>query len=736
MIFSPESLSMKDFMSHSESIIDFSQFNSALIVGQKFGDERISNATGKSTIFKAISFVLFDQYPANKSNIVRDDQKICEVIFDFKIDNCLYRIKRRKSNKSKGADVFLYRFDNNEWISEEGRTNAQTEEEIQKLIKINYESFKNSVLFEQGTFSELLEATPAKKREILKKPLNLAIYSKFEENIKAKTKKVDKDLNDIQTKISLIGNPEEDINLLNEQIDLLKNEISNIEKERTSCEKQLDQSSKEKVDLEKLLAASDNSELVFKINQVSKDIDSLNSLISKFKTSKINKTNQLQKINDNIESSIKESKSLNSKLESIQKEIDDLKNIELRFDSDISLEIEKFKERESKGIKHIGGLETDIAKFSKPLPHGESCPVCFNELSDEYRNKISNENLEKISKYQANLEKSRITLSNILENIKKLNAELKQNSNIRQKISSLENSDKKICLSNIESLKNNINSYKLDFAIISKEIEDFDVSINESADKVKLLESNKAELEKQMSSVDSTEYYNKLKQVDSLIQSLKIKDKNLIESLTSNKSKKAVCESKIETREKDKDKLKDLLVEKLDVEKQLRIHLKATKAFSSSGIPNLIVQTILDDIQVEANKILLDIRPELSLKFIIGDEGKDTLDIIYTADNKERHVELLSGGQKMYYSFALKLGMSFVLQKRLGVDIRMLQLDEVDQPIDEAGRDAYVDIIKKYHNKMKILVVTHNNRLKNQFSNAILVENFGNLGSKAKVISI
>jgi DNA repair exonuclease SbcCD ATPase subunit len=161
---------------------------------------------------------------------------------------------------------------------------------------------------------------------------------------------------------------------------------------------------------------------------------------------------------------------------------------------------------------------------------------------------------------------------------------------------------------------------------------------------------------------------------------------------------------------------------------------RVVRAFSTSGIPTLIIHTILDDLQIEANNILQELRPSLSLQFFIEKDDKDALGIMYKDNNQEREYALLSGGQKMYISFALRLGLSLVIQKRLGVEIKFLELDEVDQPLDLSGQDAFVDAIKKYQNKFKIFVITHNERLKNKFNNAIVVEGDGTNGSSAKVV--
>lgn len=76
-----------------------------------------------------------------------------------------------------------------------------------------------------------------------------------------------------------------------------------------------------------------------------------------------------------------------------------------------------------------------------------------------------------------------------------------------------------------------------------------------------------------------------------------------------------------------------------------------------------------------------------------------------------------------------------VIQKRIGADIKLLELDEVDQPLDDSGKDAFIEIIKKFQDKFKIFVITHNDRLKDKFSHTILVDNDGNDCSVGELVS-
>ena len=95
----------------------------------------------------------------------------------------------------------------------------------------------------------------------------------------------------------------------------------------------------------------------------------------------------------------------------------------------------------------------------------------------------------------------------------------------------------------------------------------------------------------------------------------------------------------------------------------------------------------------------------------------------------------MSGAMKLAVTFSLKMGLSFLLQKLFNIKMEFLLLDEIDQSLDKAGADAFVDIVKFLQKELKVLVITHNDRLKDKFSHAILVEQDSNMISKAKVVT-
>src|SRR5271165_6262643 len=209
----PLKLTIKDFCGHGDSEIDFDNFNCALITGKIRGNERGSNGAGKSTIFAGIRFVLFNQTDySSLDKTIRKTINKCVVSLDFisSFDNQIYRIIRSRHIKT-GSDVRLFRKENNDWNDLTARTNSQTEQEIQKIIKINYKTFCNSAFFGQMDLTGLASSTPSARKKILKEILDLSVYSKYEKIASKKTSDLLKEIDKTKTILSTIGSPEIDI---------------------------------------------------------------------------------------------------------------------------------------------------------------------------------------------------------------------------------------------------------------------------------------------------------------------------------------------------------------------------------------------------------------------------------------------------------------------------------------------------------------------------------------------
>lgn len=707
-------LSIENFMCHEKSHIDFTEFSSALIVGKIENNDLYSNGVGKTTIFKAIEYCLFNQSDFNLDKIVREDCNSCNVQLDFIVNDVEYRISRTRTKKGT-SDLSLFK-KNEDWQDISGRRTSDTEKDIAKLIKITFKSFRSTIHFLQNDFSGLTTATIEKRKGILKEAFNLLIYSKLEKIAKDKSNAISKEIDKIKIIIESIGNPEKDL------IDL---------------EKQLKESSE-------LILIKNSSQINFvdELTNINININNLNSYYSNLESnfsSLIASEKQLTLEKNKIEISVKEYQSKKTNVSKSAKEIIEEINI-LKDEQSKLLEIDYSKidtlnsliiENKEKIAFNSANISNCIKKYDDlniPFPEDGSCKHCRQLLSIEHRN-ICQKQIE-IDKKDCQLQ-----IQQLKKDINLINSEITKSqyaiSELTANKNKLENINSKITAKTKE-LSDKKSLYEDYTGLYNKFTNELNDKISEINDVTTLLkgfnldEANSIKLSIEEENKKISNINNKL--------SILNKDINHISNTC------AVIKHNIQQKEKDKLRLADLKKQLKDLEIKNSSYPIVIQAFSSKGIPNLIIQNILDDLQIESNNLLSQLKPGLQLSFFIektkGDGSEDdTLDILYHINGKERSYEQLSGAMQLAATFSLKLGLSFLLQKMIGTDIKFLLLDEIDQPLDKAGVDAFSDIVKYFQNEFTILIITHNDRLKDKFSHAILVEQDKNMISNAKVVS-
>lgn len=732
----PVRLYIEDFMCYSNCFIDFTKFNSALIVGKVENNDMYSNGVGKTTIFKAIEYVLFNQADINLERIIRDDAASCKVVFDFLVGNTEYRVSRIRTKKS--SDLSLYEkktqdtdestyqiikngvytpiSDEKYWKDISGRPASATEKELGKLIKINLKAFRSTVHFLQNDFTGLSTATPEKRKGILKESLGLLIYTKLERLAKEKSSAIAKEIDKNKILIDSLGDPLSEISKLENQFIDYTNRF-NTENNR----------------LIQLNIEKDNSNI--RIN----DLTNAHSLLETNFASLVEREKTIRSEKNRLDSSIKEYQTKRSNLIKIAKNLtDDIKILKEEQTKLASIDYSKIDIIE--GLisncnelitKNNVSIQNNLTKFNElkiPVPNENICKHCRQELTEEHKKICSQKISQELNECQKLIKLSKKELIKYNEDLIKYQQEL---NSLKLSKQQLEIINTKITTKNKEiqdkrSLHDEYVSLLEKFTI---ELNDKDEQLN------KILEELKT------SSVEEAKLLNKeiIKEklnIDNINSKLSLVNKEIAHI----NNTLAVVKHSIENKKEDlskKDALSKLLGE---LDAKFAIYPLVLQAFSTTGIPNLIIQNILDDLQAEANDLLSQLKPGLQMSFLIEktkDDGTqdDTLEIIYTVNGKNRVYGQLSGAMQLAVTFSLKLGLSFLLQKMIGAEMHFLLLDEIDQSLDKASVDAFSDIVKYFQKDFTILIITHNDRLKDKFSHAVLVEQNSNMVSTAEVVS-
>ncbi len=156
------------------------------------------------------------------------------------------------------------------------------------------------------------------------------------------------------------------------------------------------------------------------------------------------------------------------------------------------------------------------------------------------------------------------------------------------------------------------------------------------------------------------------------------------------------------------------------------------RAFSKDGVPALLIEQALPEIESQANEILDRLsNGAMSVRFATQrqykdknrDDRRETLDIIISDGAGEREYELFSGGEAFRVNFAIRLALSRVLAQRAGARLQTLVIDEGFGSQDADGRQRLVEAINMVRPEFaKILIITHLEELKEAFPARIEVE--------------
>jgi exonuclease SbcC len=176
---------------------------------------------------------------------------------------------------------------------------------------------------------------------------------------------------------------------------------------------------------------------------------------------------------------------------------------------------------------------------------------------------------------------------------------------------------------------------------------------------------------------------------------------------------------------------------------QVRQYKQLERAFGKDGVPALLIEQALPEIESKANETLARLSGgSMSVRFVTQaaykdkhrDDLRETLDIQISDGSGTRDYEMFSGGEAFRVNFAIRLALSEVLAQRAGARLQTLVIDEGFGSQDIQGRQRLVEAINLVRADFaKILVITHIDELKDAFPNRIEVEKT-DLGSMVRVL--
>ena len=167
------------------------------------------------------------------------------------------------------------------------------------------------------------------------------------------------------------------------------------------------------------------------------------------------------------------------------------------------------------------------------------------------------------------------------------------------------------------------------------------------------------------------------------------------------------------------------------IREEQAIYEELRVAFGREGVQALLIDTILPQIEAEANHLLarmtegrMHVKLE-SQRPLQSRKGQfaETLEIKVSDELGHRSYEMFSGGESFRINLALRIALSKVLANRSGAPLPTLFIDEGFGTQDSAGREQILDVLSTLEQDFKcIIVITHLDELKDYFPVRIEVE--------------
>ena len=192
-----------------------------------------------------------------------------------------------------------------------------------------------------------------------------------------------------------------------------------------------------------------------------------------------------------------------------------------------------------------------------------------------------------------------------------------------------------------------------------------------------------------------------------------------------------------------KNRRQALNVERDGLKNQVGLYRQLERAFGKDGVPALLIEQALPQIESKANEVLDRLsQGTMAVRFVTQaaykdkhrEDLKETLDIQISDGAGSRDYEMFSGGEAFRVNFAIRLALSEVLAQRAGARLQTLVIDEGFGSQDAQGRQRLVEAINLVRQDFaRILVITHIDELKDAFPTRIEVEKTAR-GSQVRVL--
>ena len=415
------SIDIENFRSIERAFVELENQGTVIVKGvNEYEDKATSNGSGKSSVFEAIIFALFEETSSGEKDVAnRIIDNGYSITLKFEVDNDKYIINRQCSKGGKTSVVV-----NKNGLDISARNKTDTNKIILQILGINKAIFLDSVFLSQNANTNLASLTPTARKERLEILTNTDfMINSFKEKLKEKQTEYEAECVSNQLKMNkLNGNKETNlkqqadlqlkINEAKQELERLK-QLGNIQEidEQINLKENVEMSTFDKQIEETDKMIQDKEQEIEDLRKLGEENLNKKDELDKQKQEKLNEWNKVDKEIQTRQQTIQFTEQDNKRLD---KEIDKIRKSDKcptcgrKYDDaneehiqKAIQELEDAKQENNKQIESIKQeIEYHITQKNQIEEDGKKQAVEITKVSaeiEEHRNKVNEKELERRS---------------------------------------------------------------------------------------------------------------------------------------------------------------------------------------------------------------------------------------------------------------------------------------------------------------------------------------------------
>jgi exonuclease SbcC len=671
---------LENIRSHLKSTVPFTRGFNCLVGGL---------GCGKSSVLYAIDFALFGE-PIGRSfeYLLREDADSGKVTVQFTQNGNTYKITRGLKRRAKGIsqDFEELRLFQDETLLASMKTDAVAEQ-FKAITGLDGDLYREIIWVRQEHLKELLDSAPRERQKRLDELFGLSDYETAWSSIAEYQREYETEKRVYEKDPDVIGLKKlgSEYSQITEEFTLLEMELQGAVEKVARARRALEDADAmlKKLEEKKLLA----EQLKRREAQIQANIANTRDVLASLTKRIEGKQTIIDNLKQRQGSMETQVKSCNKTLEEAGIQANQPAEVLRQRLVALDNQISNLKAEQEATLRNIQADQ----KRTTSLSMENRCPLCLQELNDEYKNGLirrieeESEDRQK-SVLQLQSEKTKAVASEAFSNLQTLSI---RTDDVRVRIVEEERNLSDLSTES-ETKQNNLADLQRQLETLSFEIGRFELSDLEAAKE------------------QSRQAFQQYSHLESDLRFRENRKKDLLKRLDETKERIDNAQEKLERMQKIS-KITEILGGIRDAYRSIQPKLRSEFV----KVLRNFIQQVLDGLVGGEAPLLNVLIDETYTPYVKSESGV------------EREVSNLSGGERTLLAFAYRLGLGqLIMQSRTGNGLSILLLDE---PTESLGRedgsiDRLAEAISRFKAIEQIIAVTHSDVFAEKAEHVVTLE--------------